>query len=64
VKHFKQDLAEVERLRGVAKRDHEPIFSPATNLSNPLRRTDGARPRRYVADPALVGQGAADRRAA
>jgi hypothetical protein len=41
MKHFKQDLAEVERLRR-GKRDPEQTFHPSVNVFDPLRRSDGA----------------------
>jgi hypothetical protein len=41
VKHFKQDLAQVEMERRAKRDPEQSIFHPAVNIFDPLRRSDG-----------------------
>ena len=56
VKHFKQDLRQVEMQRRAGRDAERAVFNPAVNVSGPTRRTDGARVRRSYA-VAYVDQG-------
>lgn len=64
MRHFKQDLRVVELARRAQRDAEQATFRPGINISEPTRRTDGARSRRSYADLAYVDQPAAVGRSA